>query len=143
MTYAIDGKCHNAEPGTFNHECGKPATWRGTASTGFVSGFCDECKAEGYEARDIVVWTRLATPSPERLAGAALIALMGLAALSACSPADLGRRAMEMPHPSIDIACADTLIAYPGGFCSLDVPADGGDRLAEWPVSPLTKARVR
>ena len=28
-SYATDGKCHNAEPGTYGHECGKPATWIG------------------------------------------------------------------------------------------------------------------
>jgi hypothetical protein len=28
-TYATDGRCHNSEPGTFNHECGKPATFIG------------------------------------------------------------------------------------------------------------------
>ena len=29
-SYATDGKCHNAEPGTYGHECGKPAAWIGT-----------------------------------------------------------------------------------------------------------------
>jgi hypothetical protein len=48
-TYAIDGVCHNAEPGTFNHECGKPATFIGTRADGFTSGFCDACKANGWE----------------------------------------------------------------------------------------------
>jgi long-chain acyl-CoA synthetase len=35
MTYANDKKCHNAEPGTFNHECGKPAVWIGIKPNGF------------------------------------------------------------------------------------------------------------
>lgn len=48
--YATDGKCHNAEPGTFGHECGKPATWIGTARNGHRSGFCDDCKERGWEA---------------------------------------------------------------------------------------------
>ena len=30
MTYATYGKCHNANHGTFGHECGKPAAWVGT-----------------------------------------------------------------------------------------------------------------
>ena len=50
--YATDGKCHNAERGTYGHECGKPATWLGTdQKSGFISGFCDACKTNGYEAR--------------------------------------------------------------------------------------------
>lgn len=51
MDYATDGKCHNVEPGTFNHECHKPATWIGTMKSGFQSGFCDECMETGAEAR--------------------------------------------------------------------------------------------
>jgi hypothetical protein len=49
--YATDGKCHNAQPGTYGHECGKPALWIGTNSNGFSSGFCDACAKHGYEAR--------------------------------------------------------------------------------------------
>ncbi len=56
LNYETDGKCHNAQPGTYGHECGKPATWVGTTYTGFRSGFCDECKHNGYEARDVVAW---------------------------------------------------------------------------------------
>lgn len=56
MTYATDGKCHNAEPGTFNHECGKPAVWIGTKASGFRSGFCAGCKKDGFEARGLVSW---------------------------------------------------------------------------------------
>ncbi len=55
--YATDGHCHNAQPGTYGHECGKPATWIGTDSNGFQSGFCDDCKANGYEARGLS-WRR-------------------------------------------------------------------------------------
>jgi hypothetical protein len=51
MICAIDGNCHNSEPGTFGHECGKPAVGLGTAPDGFASGFCDECRARGWEAR--------------------------------------------------------------------------------------------
>jgi hypothetical protein len=59
MTYATDGKCHNAEPGTYNHECGKPATWLGTKNNGFTSGFCNECKQYGYEAKAYTTWTEI------------------------------------------------------------------------------------
>lgn len=55
--YTTDGRCHNAEPGTFGHECGKPATWVGTASSGFQAGFCDDCKECGWEARGCT-WRR-------------------------------------------------------------------------------------
>lgn len=49
-TYATDGKCHNANYGTFGHECGKPAVWLGTnPKTGWQSGYCDKCKREGDE----------------------------------------------------------------------------------------------
>jgi hypothetical protein len=33
MSYATDGKCHNAQPGTYGHECGKPAEWLGTKAS--------------------------------------------------------------------------------------------------------------
>jgi hypothetical protein len=56
MSYATDGKCHNAEPGTFNHECGKPAAFIGTFPSGSRSGFCASCKARGYEARTVTKW---------------------------------------------------------------------------------------
>lgn len=57
--YGQDGKCHNAQHGTYGHECGKPATWIGTTATGFKSGFCSECKESGHEARGIVHWTAI------------------------------------------------------------------------------------
>jgi hypothetical protein len=56
MSYATDGRCHNAEPGTFGHECGKPAVWIGETATGFRSGYCDSCKRDGTEARSVVRW---------------------------------------------------------------------------------------
>lgn len=61
-----DGKCHNAEPGTFNHECGKPATWIGIKDDGQECGFCDDCKERGCEHHAYVRWirhSRLATPA--------------------------------------------------------------------------------
>lgn len=59
MNYATDGKCHNAEPGTFSHECGKPATWIGTNANGFKSGFCDHCMKNGWDAKTVVKWARV------------------------------------------------------------------------------------
>ena len=58
-SYAEDGLCHNAEPGTYGHECGKPAVWIGTAANGFESGFCDDCRRNGYEARNKKSWRPL------------------------------------------------------------------------------------
>lgn len=58
-SYATDGKCHNAQIGTYGHECGKPASWIGTTSTGFSSGFCSECKESGDEARTVMQWDRI------------------------------------------------------------------------------------
>ncbi|TXH35264.1 MAG: hypothetical protein E6Q98_15850 [Rhodospirillaceae bacterium] len=58
-SYATDGKCHNAEPGSFGHECGKPATWIGGKPDGFRSGFCDHCKDHGSEARFFEDWKRI------------------------------------------------------------------------------------
>lgn len=48
--------CINADPGTFGHECQKPATWIGTKASGFQACFCDDCKANGYEAKGYVDW---------------------------------------------------------------------------------------
>lgn len=58
-TYATDGKCHNSEPGTFGHECGKPATWLGSRPDGWTSGYCDDCKVNGSEARNKTVWRKI------------------------------------------------------------------------------------
>lgn len=61
MSYATDGKCHNSQPGTFGHECGKPAAWVGTDAKGFRSGFCDNCKEHGWDARTVKVWAPVST----------------------------------------------------------------------------------
>jgi hypothetical protein len=63
-SYATDGKCHNAEPGTYGHECGKPAAWIGTTAGGFSAGYCADCKRNGSEARICVSWTPAAAPAP-------------------------------------------------------------------------------
>jgi hypothetical protein len=69
--YATDGRCHNAEPGTYGHECGKLAVWIGRkiapAIPGlgkpepylFESGFCDDCRRHGYEALAYSDWRRV------------------------------------------------------------------------------------
>lgn len=58
-------KCRNAEPGTFNHECGKPASvWieydvpesevplYSCAPAGrYTTYYCDKCAERGTEAR--------------------------------------------------------------------------------------------
>ena len=68
MNYATDGICHNAQPGTFGHECGKPAKWVGTKENGFQCGFCNDCKETGHEARQYGNWTAFErvknTPGP-------------------------------------------------------------------------------
>ncbi len=58
--YATDGKCHNAEPGTFGRECYKPAVWIGTRPSGYRTGFCDDCRQNGYEAPAYGIWERVA-----------------------------------------------------------------------------------
>lgn len=52
-------RCINSEPGTYNHECGKPATWIGTDRTGFQACYCDACKLSGYEARKVIEWHQI------------------------------------------------------------------------------------
>jgi len=60
MSYATDGKCHNANVGTYGHECGKPAVWIGTDRKGWRSGYCVGCRATGDEARICVKWEPVA-----------------------------------------------------------------------------------
>lgn len=52
-------RCINAQPGSFNHECGAVATWIGDAPNGHRSCFCDSCKYHGHEARYVVAWERI------------------------------------------------------------------------------------
>jgi len=58
-TYATDGKCHNANNGTYGHECGKPATWIGIFRSGFRAGFCGDCKAHGDEGIRCIGWEKI------------------------------------------------------------------------------------
>jgi hypothetical protein len=60
--YALDGVCHNAEPGTYGHECGKPAKFLGTAANGMTSGFCADCQKWGYEAKGRTNWRSVGNP---------------------------------------------------------------------------------
>jgi hypothetical protein len=53
-------RCVNAEPGTFGHECGKPATFIGTnAASPTQACFCTDCKERGDEARSFGDWREL------------------------------------------------------------------------------------
>lgn len=61
--YATDGRCHNSEPGTYGHECGKPATWLGITHDGFASGFCDHCRQHGHEAKAVSEWKKPIAPA--------------------------------------------------------------------------------
>lgn len=58
MSYATDGKCHNANRGTYGHECGKPAVWVGEDRNGFRSGFCSDCRNSGDERHNVLSWQR-------------------------------------------------------------------------------------
>jgi hypothetical protein len=60
MSYATDGNCHNAQKGSYNHECGQPAKFIGTTKTGFRSGFCAYCRKHGDERFDCVAWEAVA-----------------------------------------------------------------------------------
>jgi hypothetical protein len=37
-------RCVNAQPGTYGHECSKPAIWIGTTEKGFAACYCNSCK---------------------------------------------------------------------------------------------------
>lgn len=55
-------RCTNAEPGTYGHECNKPAQWEATKASGFTTHYCDECKRTGTEARTYTQWTPYKEP---------------------------------------------------------------------------------
>lgn len=50
-------KCSNAQYGSYNHECGKPAQWAVTRTsdmepgTFFTAHYCQRCYESGDEAR--------------------------------------------------------------------------------------------
>jgi hypothetical protein len=60
------GLCHNAQLGTYGHECGRPATWLATKASGWQSGFCNRCKEHGDERHGFVRWQRIADSSVNR-----------------------------------------------------------------------------
>ena len=55
-------RCTNAEPGTYGHECGKPAQWQATKPNGYSSTFCNQCKQDGTEASRYNQWTPYKEP---------------------------------------------------------------------------------
>ena len=58
--------CSNAEPGTYNHTCGKPATWIGTMPSGWRSGFCADCKARAPQRSNAMPTGICATSSARK-----------------------------------------------------------------------------
>lgn len=52
--------CINSESGTFGHECRAPATWIGTKANGWQACFCDSCKVNGSDAKDMQTWQPVA-----------------------------------------------------------------------------------
>lgn len=52
-------RCTNAEPGTFNHECGRPAVKVGRHASGHKQAFCARCAVDGFEARGCKAWSDL------------------------------------------------------------------------------------
>jgi hypothetical protein len=65
---ATDGRCHNAQHGTFNHECGKTAAWLAVRPSEYTdnpvpgmyaSGFCDQCRRHGDERHGVLHWLPL------------------------------------------------------------------------------------
>jgi hypothetical protein len=57
-SYALDGKCHNANFGTYGHECGKLAKWLGIKCNGWATGFCENCKNNGDERALMAEWVK-------------------------------------------------------------------------------------
>lgn len=56
-------RCTNAEPGTYGHECEKPAQWQATKPNGYTSTFCDQCRQHGTEASHYNHWTPYKEPN--------------------------------------------------------------------------------
>ena len=53
-------QCINVDPGTYGHECGKPAAWIGVSPTGFRACCCDFHRHHGAEFRNTVQFLPLA-----------------------------------------------------------------------------------
>jgi hypothetical protein len=68
MALAVDwlSRCHNANRGTYGHECGKPAQWlaegisKHDPSGFYTTSFCDRCKREGDERHGMMNWRKAA-----------------------------------------------------------------------------------
>ena len=58
--------CISAHPRTLR-PCGKPATWIGTARSGFRAGFCPRCHERGSDRSGIVAWEPIQAGEPFRL----------------------------------------------------------------------------
>ena len=54
-------RCTNAEPGSYGHECGEPASFIGSRADGGQSNFCFACKERWFEARCYSDWQALPT----------------------------------------------------------------------------------
>ena len=52
-------RCINAQPGQSIIECDKPARWVGFTERGHAACFCDHCKENGWEARQMTSWLRI------------------------------------------------------------------------------------
>jgi predicted ester cyclase len=63
-------RCTNSEPGTFNHECGRPAEFTGTHPSGHRQNFCAACRTNGHEARTVTRWQTIDQPAPLLIMGA-------------------------------------------------------------------------
>lgn len=53
--------CINVEPGTFGHECGKPAVAIGQTLDGKEFCFCEDCRWNGHEGRKMERWWDIPT----------------------------------------------------------------------------------
>ena len=51
-------RCQNSEPGWYNQEHGKPATWIAQRADGFTMAFCGQCKDDGHERHGFARWLR-------------------------------------------------------------------------------------
>ena len=54
-------RCTNAEPGSYGHECGEPASFIASRAEGGQACFCSACKEHGSEARRYSHWKALPT----------------------------------------------------------------------------------
>lgn len=154
--YATDGKCHNAQSGTFNHECGNPAEWIGTMAGGLSVGFCSWCKEHGDERHDVVKWEPARKHQFSSREEALEAALRGLQesnsgdALTAAAVA-LASKADQFPLDRVRKAAPDMLAALEAikslGLHSLaTLPKPVIQRslkeISGWVESALAKARA-